>query len=891
MADQVITKQELIDAQKDAQTLEEVISGEPGKLVETRLGRKVYTLASVPQINTMTREEVAAAVAPKANKADVDEALSNLSTNANKFYPTLAEANYYITQMAVNDVVTVGEEANKGLWYKATAGATNLTKSPYDPLRQAKSYADAAKVSPVFTGTPTAPTPSTTSNDGTLSTTKYVKDFVDEKFNRVANVSIGSAVGDVILSDFQLRSGILNIYGNPPEPVNLVFPDDTNKTYLVRMGVLPSTVVNVKFFTKSGIKRLEAGDYYLTINSLGFTLPYDKKANINSPVFTGYPESSLTPATSSNNKLLANTQFVKRSVHDVSTVNISDATTQLTGLDSNTVVIEGALTQSRELVIAEALFSCTIINKTTGSKDIILKGTGQNDPQTYVTIKPNQGKKVYTKGTVVYAALGGDASSQLPVATADVLGGIKVGSGLSITPSGTLSATGSSPVVATPLKFAGNFLNGSSYAIGDVVRHGSGVYQVTSSVTQAKSPQNDAKFTKIGHNEAAGELGKVDVISNTLEYITYSSEVPYKLSKGGNLVFNKGTNKLGVSKDYGKTWELTPIMEVPAGSFVRWVYETNDGELLCSIGKLDAPNPDKCIVMKSLGWDEVTAAAPTWSEVFSIQRAGALIVEWGISMHNNFVVMAEYGLQKGRNGSGVEEYAKYAYLSKDYGKTWKTIFNLDDFVTTNGVHLHGICFDPYWNRIWISHGDGASGGTNGLYYSDDLGVTWVSALATSGAGVNFTQSVGITALPTCILFASDSAPNGVHRIDRAQGRTPVKGFYEVEVAYTVPDSNPNGLSQILSTGYKAEWLPNAPYIWVYAAETTAGKIGCVLSWDGWIYHEVWVSDINYNPSTGAKNMVGITPENTIIISGGGDGVGGDNSKKWKRTIKVSLDAV
>ena len=142
MADQVLTKQKLIDANEDVQALEDVVNGEPGKLVKTRLGREVYTLASVPQINTMTREEVAAAVAPKANKADVDEALSNLSTNANKFYPTLAEANYYITQMAVNDVVTVGEEANKGLWYKATAGAMSLTKSAYDPLTQAKNYTD-----------------------------------------------------------------------------------------------------------------------------------------------------------------------------------------------------------------------------------------------------------------------------------------------------------------------------------------------------------------------------------------------------------------------------------------------------------------------------------------------------------------------------------------------------------------------------------------------------------------------------------------------------------------------------------------------------------------------------------------------------------------------------
>lgn len=179
MADQAITKQELIDAQKDAQTLEEVISGEPGKLVKTRLGREVWTLASVPQINTMTREEVTAAVAPKANDAEVykktetftkqetnalvtpkanqsdvniaisqvnanlNTALSNLSTTANKYYSTLASANADIANIALNQSVTIGEEANSGLWEKKTAGATSLTKSPYDPLTQAKADATA----------------------------------------------------------------------------------------------------------------------------------------------------------------------------------------------------------------------------------------------------------------------------------------------------------------------------------------------------------------------------------------------------------------------------------------------------------------------------------------------------------------------------------------------------------------------------------------------------------------------------------------------------------------------------------------------------------------------------------------------------------------------------
>ena len=72
----------------------------------------------------------------------VNTALSQLSTLATKFYPTLAEANADIANIEVNQPVQVGDAVNGGLYYKATAEETSLTKSPYDPLQQAKLYTD-----------------------------------------------------------------------------------------------------------------------------------------------------------------------------------------------------------------------------------------------------------------------------------------------------------------------------------------------------------------------------------------------------------------------------------------------------------------------------------------------------------------------------------------------------------------------------------------------------------------------------------------------------------------------------------------------------------------------------------------------------------------------------
>lgn len=76
----------------------------------------------------------------KADKTYVDTSLSNLSATTNKYYSTLAAANADIANIALNQSVTIDEEANSGLWEKKTVGATSLTKSPYDPLRKSKEY-------------------------------------------------------------------------------------------------------------------------------------------------------------------------------------------------------------------------------------------------------------------------------------------------------------------------------------------------------------------------------------------------------------------------------------------------------------------------------------------------------------------------------------------------------------------------------------------------------------------------------------------------------------------------------------------------------------------------------------------------------------------------------
>lgn len=89
------------------------------------------------------KAEVNAALLTKTDKTYVDDqlALKADKSEANKFYPTLTQANADIANIAVNQPVNISESQNFGLWDKATAGATTLTKSAYDPLTQAKADA------------------------------------------------------------------------------------------------------------------------------------------------------------------------------------------------------------------------------------------------------------------------------------------------------------------------------------------------------------------------------------------------------------------------------------------------------------------------------------------------------------------------------------------------------------------------------------------------------------------------------------------------------------------------------------------------------------------------------------------------------------------------------
>ena len=133
----IISVEKLNDANLDAETIEQVVNGEPNVLVESRRGRKIPTLA------TFGEKHLSAGVILYGEKTqeqvndEVGSALTGLSL-ANKTYATVAAANEDIANIAVNQSVWVSSATEGGLYEKKTAGATSVVKSAFDPVMQAK---------------------------------------------------------------------------------------------------------------------------------------------------------------------------------------------------------------------------------------------------------------------------------------------------------------------------------------------------------------------------------------------------------------------------------------------------------------------------------------------------------------------------------------------------------------------------------------------------------------------------------------------------------------------------------------------------------------------------------------------------------------------------------
>ena len=279
------------------------------------------------------------------------------------------------------------------------------------------------------------------------------------------------------------------------------------------------------------------------------------------------------------------------------------------------------------------------------------------------------------------------------------------------------------------------------------------------------------------------------------------------LSSDGKVLFSGASPYLRRSLDEGETWNIVHTFPYT----VYMVRDLADGELLvCIYDPTD--HSEKASLWKSRGWDPEDFSGTTWEKVQDLYHARVYVENnWGISTYDNVIVIAEYGPKT------AEYNARHVYLSTDYGETWETIFDLG---STEGAHLHGVCFDPWYNRIWVSNGDGPH---TAIRYSDDWGKTWTV--------VSNKQVTSIIALEHAVVFATDSSTNGFLRAPRiGRGKTPIIEEIHVET--------PDSLKLVGQLIYKRPG-PEFPAFFSFSRPEYSGPALVYASMDGLTFHEVW----------------------------------------------------
>lgn len=144
------------------------------------------------------------------------------------------------------------------------------------------------------------------------------------------------------------------------------------------------------------------------------------------------------------------------------------------------------------------------------------------------------------------------------------------------------------------------------------------------------------------------------------------------------------------------------------------------------------------------------------------------------------------------------------YISKDYGDSWDLIFCMDatnathfiapkaakygdadgygvwptsadinpegaldwDTSINGNYHIHGIAYDPWYDRIWVVTGDGdgqLAHNITGIWWTDDEGYTWKRI---GGGKEIHTQLIGVIPMEHCVLFPTDGGGNGIWRWSR-----------------------------------------------------------------------------------------------------------------------------
>lgn len=831
MVDEVITKQELIDAQKDAQSLDDFINGGDEQIVVTRLLKEYPALAN---------------------------AIRQIYEKGGKFYPTLAAANADIANIRPDVYVITGDN---GAYYKATAGATTLTKSPYDPLTQSKNFTMLENSnlrknieSDIFVFSSNlfdkdAVTPNTSiDTDGTIieDSSRWLSDYISCSPSDVFSITNGGyrvAFFDSRMN-FISRTSLVDVSSfSIPTLSSIAF---------FRLSA-PYNVATIQLNTGSTLLPLEA-----------YSQEYRSEfIPVISPEMTDFFDVS-------NNLFNKDAVLLNTSIEADGTI-VSDASRWLSDYISCSSREVFSLTNGSYRV---AYFDA--------DKKFIVRG-GVNSNVLTVSIDPrirfmrlsatlDANTVMLNKGSTLlaYESFGDfvlkkqyapeQPPVEIPVISPEMTDFFDVSKNL-FNKDATLLNTSietDGTIIEDTIRWLSDYISVSpstdislpnaSFRIACfdvnqtfIVRLGVAVSESNQIVYRVRS---DTHFIRISGTFSLNEMrvndgtellpfqafGEVRVKP---EYLPSSDQPEIDIDEivdqvqqriGSGLNWEPSFPKLNFSIVESETWrtpmwmssdgvviygayggqllqstdEWTTRVQIGTSSLpkpIAGIRTLDDGELLISTNR-DEATATNSKVYKTIGYDRNNPSAATFKEVLTTAASQANINNrWGLTVYQNICTASDYGL-RGENG------AQNVYLSTDYGETWRLIFNLRTQVVegrpplTDSAHMHTVAYDPYFNRVWVCVGDNPNTAT---YYSDDLGETWTFVI-----GSTEVQYTGIIALPDSVVFGSDRAPNGVFAYQRKdRSEMPV-----IKPLFLINDTPT--ITHVFALPFKKDWLPNTP---------------------------------------------------------------------------------
>lgn len=221
------------------------------------------------------------------------------------------------------------------------------------------------------------------------------------------------------------------------------------------------------------------------------------------------------------------------------------------------------------------------------------------------------------------------------------------------------------------------------------------------------------------------------------------------------------------------------LLEVENGEgYTSWGMRNN---LYVVSGVFDAPTnseitipSDQCTL--SLGFKVGNSRISAFDQIVEAKAGTIIVAPYGAGKTARVYVTHDYGANWELIFCGDTEntsepiLVKQSQTGESYG-AWPTPDTihadtpLDWAGTYNGnIHIHGIAYDRYLERIWIATGDGYghTDGVTGIWWTDDFGQNWYRI---SRAQMS-TQIMGIIPMDNCVLFSTDGPGDGFWRWNR-----------------------------------------------------------------------------------------------------------------------------